>query len=80
MPKKLFITLLVEGRGGIKYLRPKLFFFERVRDFFDEIFKQSSEGLKSYQKSQEPPRKINVFGENTLRAPFNLTKIQLLNG
>ena len=30
-----------EGRRDIKYLSQKLFLFERVRDFFDEINNQS---------------------------------------
>ena len=47
---KLSKTLLVEGRRGIKYLSQKLFFFERVRDFFDEIFNQSAAMVKNLIK------------------------------
>ena len=47
---KLSKTILVEGRRGIKYLSQKLFFFERVRDFFDEIFNQGVTRVKNLIK------------------------------
>ena len=47
---KLSKTILGEGRRGIKYLSQKLFFFERVRDFFDEIFNQGVTRVKNLIK------------------------------
>ena len=57
---------------GIEYLSQQLFFYKRVRDFFDEIFNQSVAKVKNLTKKVEKLREKEMFfGENTERAPFN---------
>ena len=53
----------------------KLFFFERVRDFFDEIFNQSVARVKNLIKKVENPREKEMFLAKILYEPPSTSRV-----